>query len=260
MLKVYYKKERIKIKGLKVSFLEIKPEKEKFSFLILHGWGSKGERWVEVGKFLAENGYRVIIPDLPGFGESEEPLETWGLDDYSQFIDEFVKSLDLEEFHLLGHSFGGSLAVKYSLKFPQKVKKLFLVGAACCRRITFKKKIYYFLAKKLKYFSFLPGYSFFRKIFYRFIIRKSDYPYAQGIMKKILLKVLKEDLISFLPSIIQPTIIIWGKKDDITPLRDGRLINQKIKNSKLVIIPQGKHNLEVRFAKELGEIIIQEIN
>ena len=232
----------IKINNLFINFFEFKPENEQGLFLILHGWGSRARKWREAGELLAENGYRVIVPDLPGFGKSGKPAIAWNLDDYCDFVNKFVEKLNLSKFYLLGHSFGGALAVKCSLKFPEKIDKLFLVGAACFRRKAVRKKIFYITAKILKIFSFIPGYKVFRKGFYKFIVRKSDYPYAEGIMKDIYLKIIKEDLSDFLPLVSISTIIIWGEKDKIKSVKEGHLIQEKIKGSKLEILPDVGHN------------------
>ncbi len=245
---------RTSIKGLEINYEVIGEGKP---LLILHGWGSNSERWQKVGELLAKKGVKVIIPDLPGFGKSQSPSMAWGLDDYCDFIQEFVKLLNLEKFYLLGHSFGGALAVKYSLKFPDKIDKLFLVSAACFRRAAFREKLFYVIAKIFKIFSFLPGYQSFRKGFYKFIVRKSDYPYAEGVMKDIYLKIIKEDLSEILPEIQIPTIIIWGEKDDITKIKDACLINEKIKGSRLEIIPGANHDLNTKAPEELSESIKQ---
>jgi len=224
---------------------------------ILHGWGSCSERWRKVGELLAKKGLRVIIPDLAGFGKSQKPFEAWDLNEYCGFIQEFVEFLNLENFYLLGHSFGGAIAVKCSLKCPEKIEKLFLVGAACIRRKTIKKKLFYILAKFFKIFSFFPGYSTLKKGFYRFIVGKSDYLQTEGIMRDIYLKVTKEDLSDILPNIQVPTIIIWGEKDDVTRLKEAHLINKKIKNSQLEILQGLNHDLNVKAPEKLSEAIKQ---
>jgi len=245
---------KVLIKKLEISF---KITGEGTPLLILHGWGSRSERWERVAELLTENGIKVIILDLPGFGNSQRPSKVWGLDDYCEFIQEFVKFLNLEKFYLLGHSFGGALAVKCALAFPEKIDKLFLVGAACFRKKALRKKLFYIIAKVFKIFSFLPCYSCVRKGFYKFIVRKSDYPYTEGVMKDIYLKIIKEDLSDVLPQIQIPTTIIWGEKDKIKPVKEARSINDKIKNSKLEILPKGGHNLHSEMPEKLSKIISQ---
>lgn len=256
------RKEKIEIKGLKISFIAMGEGRASLpcrQVLILHGWGSKKEKWQFLGKILAEKGIESIIPDLPGFGESEKPKTIWSLDDYCDFVVDFVKELGLEKFYLLGHSFGGAIATKCDWRFPEKIGKLFLVGAACFRRRTFKARLFYIVSKFLKIFSFLPHYSYLRKGVYRFIIRKTDYHLAKGIMREIYLQLVNKDYPSeaVLSQIKDPTIIVWGERDKITPLKDARLINKRIKDSVLEILPKTGHNVHLDCPEKLAEIIIK---
>lgn len=229
---------KIKVKNLIINYFEIGNGRP---LLILHGWGSRGEKWRKTAEILAQKGFKVFVPDLPGFGESQKPNFIWGLDEYCSFIDEFAKNLGINSFALAGHSFGGALAAKYILKYPGKATKLFLIGAACIREN--KKNIFANL-------KFLKNISILRKFFYKYIA-KSDYPQTEGIMREIYLKVVKEDLSAYLGKINIPTVIIWGEKDDITPLKYGKIINSEIKDSKLFIIPGKDHALQLTAVEEL---------
>lgn len=241
------------IKGLKINYKTLGEGKP---LLILHGWGSRSDNWQKVGELLAENGIKVIIPDLPGFGQSDKPLTAWNLDDYCDFVEEFVKVLNLQKFYLLGHSFGGALAVKCGLKFPEKIDKLFLASAACFRKKTFKNKLFKFLSKFIKIKT-----PFFRKVFYR----KSDYLSTEGVMRDTYLKIIAEDLTGVLSQVQVPTIIIWGKEDKVTSLKQGRLIKEKIQDSrlrqgyggqaKLEIISNVGHDLNLKTPEKLAEAI-----
>ena len=238
------------IRGLKTSYKTLGEGKP---LLILHGWGSRSDNWQKVGEMLAKNGIKVIIPDLPGFGQSDKPSTAWNLDDYCDFVEEFINKLGLlNGFYLLGHSFGGALAVKCGLKFPEKIDKLFLVGAACFRRKTPKKRFLYILSKIFP--SRFLSSSLLRRAFYRFIV-KSDYPSVNGIIKEIYLKVIKQDLSDVLSQIQIPTVVICGEKDNITPLNDAKIINQKIKDSRLEIIPSVGHDLNLKTPEKLAEAI-----
>ena len=109
--------------------------------LILHGWGSNSDRWVKIAELISSKEFKVIVPDLPGFGQSATLETAWTMNNYINWLEEFVKELNLGEFCLMGHSFGGALAVKFSIKHPQNVEKLFLVAAASVRKRTTKKRI-----------------------------------------------------------------------------------------------------------------------
>ncbi len=235
------------IKGLKINYKTLGEGKP---LLILHGWGSSSEKWQKIGELLVQKGVKVIIPDLPGFGKSEEPQKAWNLDQYCDFVEEFIKILNLDKFYLLGHSFGGSLAVKFSLQHPEKVAKLFLVSAACIRKKSLKNKLFKFISR---FFKIKP--LFLRKFFYR----KSDYLSVKGVMKEIYLKVIEEDLSDVLEKVKVPAIIIWGAKDKITPIKQAKLIKTKIRNSELKIIPNIGHSPHLEAPEKLGDRVSQEL-
>ncbi len=228
-------------------------------FLILHGWGSSSEKWEKVADFLVKENFTVIVPDLPGFGKSKNMPEPWDLEDYSYFISKFIDALNLREFYLLGHSFGGSLAIMYSLNNYPKIKKLFLVGSSGIRKKSLKKIIFKNTAKIFKIFSFLPFYKEARKIFYKFVIRKSDYPYTDGVLKETFLRVIGEDISIFLPSVKAPTVIIWGEKDDVVSIKKAQIMQKSIKGSKLAVVPKGKHDLERQLPEVLSKKILEHI-
>ena len=234
-------------------------------FLILHGWGSNSERWQVVAEIIAKGipegagPFRVIVPDLPGFGKSDAFSVAWNMNNYINWLEEFIKELNIREFYLAGHSFGGALAVKLTIKHPQDVKKLFLVAAASVRKRTAQKSALKNISKIVKNFAFLPFYDFFRKAFYKFIIRKSDYPYVEGIMKETFKNVISEDLSQFTGFIRTPTVIIWGDKDKSTPVEDAYFMNNKIKNSKLFIINGAGHILNKECPDVLAEKILENI-
>ena len=225
------------------------------NILILHGWGSRAGNWSRVKELLENQRYKVFVPDLPGFGENSSLSRVWEIDDYVEWVSDFCEKNNLSQFFLLGHSFGGAVAVKFSLKYPEKVKKMFLVASSGIRRKTIKKEILKKIANFLKFFSFLPFYFSIRKIFYKIIIRKSDYPYTKGIMKETYLKIVNEDLSFCFSEVSVPTIIIWGDKDDVLPVKNAYFINQKIKNSNLVIVPGANHDLE----RKVPEILVEKI-
>lgn len=244
------------VNGVKTNYLVFG---EGMPLIILHGWGSASDKWVKEAEIISTKNYKVIIPDLPGFGQSDKLTRPWTVNDYVKWFEEFTKNLNIENFHLLGYSFGGALATKISVKYPQRVQKLFLVAAAIIRKKTNKKTFLEKLSKFIKLFYFLPYYSFFRKIVYKFIIRKSDYVYTEGIMKQTYLNVIADDVSFNLPFIKIPTVIIWGDKDQSVPVGDAHFANEKIKNSKLIIIPGADHLLHKQLPELLAEKILENL-
>ncbi len=204
------------------------------TLFILHGWQSSKEKWEKVKEELEENKIEVIIPDIPGFKEDLERV--WNLDDYVNWFFNF--SQKKEKFFLLGHSFGGRIAIKFATKFPKKLEGLILISSAGIKR---KEPFFLKFFRKFKAFSFLPGFSLFRKFFYKFILRKTDYLKTKGNLRETFKNIISEDLTPFLDKIKVKTLILWGEKDKITPLSDAYLMKEKIKNSKLEILKNISH-------------------
>lgn len=232
-------------------------------FLILHGWSSSSNRWEPVAELLKQKNLFIVVPDLPGFGKSQEPPMAWNIDKYMEWVREFCDTIPVlkNEFYLAGHSFGGAIATKFSIKYPQKVEKLVLVAAACVRRKTFAKSILYGISKIVKLFSFLPYYAKVRRGFYKFAYKKSDYPYVSGVMKDTYLRVISEDLTTRLPFVKVPTTLIWGDKDEATPLEFGKIIHKGIENSTLTIIPGADHRFQkMEFPEILSTKILEAVS
>lgn len=95
--------------------------------ICVHGWNSSRKQWLLNLKALAPR-FRAIAVDLPGFGESEELACPYTLDGMASFLKAFAGALRLPSFHLLGHSMGGCICVRYSALHPGKVGRLILVS------------------------------------------------------------------------------------------------------------------------------------
>ena len=233
--------------------------------------------------------YKILIPDLPSFGKSDEPRENWNLDDYVEFVDEFIKKTNRKggfelvkdilkekletrtgrrhidvspsDLCLIGHSFGGRIAIKYAAKSPEKIGKLILTGAAGIKReLTVKQKTLFVAAKTGKMIFSLPIINHFQKPAYKIFSkiarsRKKDYYNASSRMKEIMKNILAEDLTDYLGKIKTPTLLVWGREDKTTPLADGEMMNEKIKDSKLKVVDGANHSLPYQKAEEFGEII-----
>jgi pimeloyl-ACP methyl ester carboxylesterase len=245
------------INGLKVNY--------KFAgsgpvILILHGWGGSSDSWIKVSEFLAQKGFRVISPDFPGFGKTKIPERAWGLNDFVDWLKNFTEKLNLEEFFLLGHSFGGRVAIKFSIFYPEKAKKLILVNSAGIKpewgakeKIVFQiSKIGNALFSKNHFFKFKDEA---RNFFYR-MARIKDYSKAKGAMKETMKKILEEDLLPELSKIQNETLILWGEKDKIVPLKYAYLFKEKIKNSQLEILPKIGHSPHLEDPEKLTKVIL----
>ena len=205
------------------------------NILFLHGWGSDISDFLGSYNHFSKN-YHVINLDLWGFGKSETPKEVWGCDDYIKHLYEFVKENHLKNLNLVGHSFGGKLAIKFCNLYPSLCKSLILVDSSGVRKkLSFVKRLKIYRYKKLKELV-LQG----KKD--KMVLEKfgsSDYKNSNGIMKKIMTKVVNEDCENELKSIDIPTLLFWGKQDKDTPLYMAKKMHKQIKNSKLICLNGG---------------------
>lgn len=219
--------------------------------LILHGWGSSSHSWIAVQNFLAQQGYQTVCPDLPGFGKTLPPNDVWGVKEYADFLQHFCEELDLSQFVLAGHSFGGQVAVQYAVSWPEKIKKLILVAPAAIRRNKgLISVLVHYAAKAVRVMLYGIPFKAFRdkaRTFLYLAIGRRDYIEALGVMKDVFQKVIHEDMSSLLPAIQAPTLLVWGDKDALVPLEHGYYMKQQIPNTRLEILANVHHapNLEV---------------
>ena len=257
------KEEKIAIDDLEINY-KIAGQGEPL--LIWHGWGGSSDSWQKVQDILGQN-FQVISLDLPGFGKSSNPPQPWKTDDYLAILLKFAEKSGLSNFYLVGHSFGGGLAAKFSAENPQKVKALVLTDAAIFRskrRLNWRQKIASVLAKIGLVFEKMPliGKSLYplaRRFLYRFA-GVHDYNQANGVMKETFKNIISEDISSYLPQIKVPTLILWGKEDKSTPLGDAFEAQKLISNSQIKIIEKASHSPHLIQPEATAEIIADFLN
>jgi len=252
------REEILNVQGLQVS---CKIAGEGPVILILHGWGRGSDSWVEVQTNLVEKGYKVVVPDLPGFGKSELPQAVWGVDNYVDFVKTFAEKLNLGTFVLVGHSFGGQIALKFALKHPGMLKGLILYAAAVIRRPpSLRARAIGVLTKTGNVVLSVWPLSFFqppaKKLLYK-VLGSTDYLYERGIMKQVREKVLREDLSPYFSKVQIPTLILWGENDTITPLEDARIIHKAIPGASLAIVPGADHRIHHNMPDEVSKNIVE---
>jgi len=209
---------------------------------MLHGWLDSLHSFDSLADHLSKS-KRVIRLDLPGFGQTEIPPESWVLDDYISFVAAFITKLKLTDYVLLGHSFGGRIAIKGCGGGQLQPKALILIAAAgLAQRKTARNYAYTAVAKVGKLVTLVPPLYFWRDRLRSALYRsaKSDYLTSQHL-RSIYLAVISEDLTSWAQKLKYPTLIIWGADDDQTPVADGEQLSQLIAGSKLIVIPETGH-------------------
>lgn len=222
-----------------LSYSVVSPKKPRGTLLLLHGWRSNSSIWSPILTGLVDNNYTVYCLDLPGFGKSETPQKPFTLDDYTMIVKEFLRKLAINNLTLVGHSFGGAVAIKTSILIPDSIKALVLIDSSGIRKTSASiegKKIMAKILKPVFSLYFMQG---IKKAIYR-LIEAEDYIVTPEL-KATYLNILKDNLSSELPKIKQKTLLIWGSNDKNTPVQHARLMHQSILQSKLEILSNAGH-------------------
>lgn len=195
--------------------------------VLLHGWGQNTQMMDFIQDYLS-NRFKVLNLDFPGHGLSGLPPKAYSVDDYEIWLEELLKIEHIENPIIIGHSFGCRVAIVYASK--NKVNKLVLTGGAGIKdKISLDKQIktkLYKVGKKLA-----PNLA--KK--YADKVGSSDYKNASGVMRGTFVKVVNQDLTNLLPLIKCETLLVWGDKDDATPLWMGKKMEKLIPNAGLAI-------------------------
>lgn len=210
--------------------------------ILLHGWGQSILSFRPLGELLARF-LEVHLIDLPGFGDSPLPPDDWGTSDYARRIESYITEGGLVRPIIIGHSFGGRVAVQLASRKQCELGAMVLVNAHGIPNTDLKKAIrgrsLKYLAQFLKAVDKLTGAKMFQNWFVpRFASR--DYKNA-GRLKNILVKAVNEDLSQKAAAIDVATLLLWGELDQETPPALGRRYHALIQNSRLIVMPNKDH-------------------
>lgn len=236
--------KELTVRGVRMYFTD-NGDPEGRPIILMHGWGCDHSTLASVERTALAAGYRVINVDVPGFGKSEEPADVWGVEEYTQAVEELVEKLGIVRPTLLGHSFGGRVGILYASRHAGDVDALILVDAAGIkprRGLNYYRKVYMFKAmKNLMYLIYGREEAERRLDKRRAKAGSSDYASASPMMRRILSKVVNEDLTDRLPLIQASTLLIWGENDTATPIADARKMERLIPDAGLVSFPGCGH-------------------
>ncbi len=216
------------------------------AILLLHGWGARADIYRTVINPLISD-YRVIAPDLPGFGKTSEPSFAYDISDYAAFCAALLKELGITKVHLIGHSHGGRTALELacSNSYGFDIGKIVLIDSAGIPvRKKLSKRIRIKTYKILKGIVTLPPVKrafpdALGKLKTKF--GSADYAAASDIMRQSMVKVLTCDYTEKLSLIKNSTLLIWGENDTDTPISCAKVLEKGISDCGLVTVPGAGH-------------------
>jgi pimeloyl-ACP methyl ester carboxylesterase len=210
--------------------------------VVLHGWGAHIEAVAPILAAL-DGAPDLIALDLPGFGESEPPPEAWDADDYARFVLAFLDELEVPRAHFVGHSHGGRVSIAIAADRPERVGRLLLVDSAGLRpkrgwqyrrRVAVAK-----LGRVAAKLGGRPGRRLQERL--RARVASRDYLEASEAMRGTFRAVIAADLSDRLPRITAPTLLVWGDRDDDTPLWMANRMEELIPDAGLVVLEGAGH-------------------
>ncbi len=221
--------------------------------LLLHGYSADKDNWTAFAKYLTPK-YRVVIPDLPGFGGSSRSQETsYDIESQVERLHRFVQVMRLGKVNVAGNSMGGTIAAVYAAKYPQEVSSLALLapggiqgGVKSKLMKMFEKGVNPFVIKSEEDFERMMRLAFVKVPTIPYPVRKAivaraikDGPFNEKVMADMIRKPIS--LESYLPLIKAKTLILWGDRDNILDVSCVPIIEKRIKDHQTVIIKDCGH-------------------
>lgn len=221
--------------------------------IILHGWNLSGSRFASLAQVLKQSGFRTFTPDLPGFGTERAPEKPWHVVDYAEFLKSYMVKNHIHEPIIIGHSFGGRVALKFSQLYPEDIHSLILTGTPGFSPIPTKKLLFFLVISKIGGMLFaLPVLNVLadraRRFLY-YIAGAREFLRAEGSMRQTFKYVVQDDLTHAMASIRVPCLLVWGEFDVIVPLQVARRMVEVIPAATLKIIPEQDHGVPFKQAK-----------
>jgi pimeloyl-ACP methyl ester carboxylesterase len=210
--------------------------------VILPGWGAHIEAVATILAAL-DGASDLIALDLPGFGDSDAPEQAWDVDSYARFMIHFLDELAVERAHLVGHSHGGRVSIALAADEAHRVGRLLLIDSAGIppkrgwryRRRVAVAKVGRLIAKV----GGPPGRRLQERM--RARVASRDYLEASEAMRGTFRALIASDLTDRLPRVLASTLLVWGDRDDDTPLWMGRRMEELIPDAGLVVLEGAGH-------------------
>lgn len=231
-----FKEKFILVNGKKVSYFD-EGSKERKAVVFLHGWGGSKEQYAGLIDCLSPY-FRVIILDLPGHGGSEA-LEKYSIEEYAQFIKDFIRNIRVEKFNLVGFSIGGGVALIIGLFFPSHVNKIIIWEPAINLKDLKRYKLFNFLLKSIRNKKQL------QQRIYSFV--------TSCRMSKLAKKILGQETTEAFKNADSATLINLG-----VSLLEKNINDENLKIDKEVLIIYGHYNdvlVPRKKVLELGQIL-----
>jgi pimeloyl-ACP methyl ester carboxylesterase len=222
--------------------------------LLLHGLFGALSNWGGVVDRFSKH-FRVLIPMLPIY---EMPVREAGLDGLNKFVEDFVEAKQLKDIIIMGNSLGGHIGLIYTLKNKDKVNKLILTGSSGLFEDSMggsypKRGNYDYIRERVSYTFYDPKVASKELVDEVFEITNSI-PKCLRIVA-IAKSAQRHNMAGDIPNISQPTLLVWGLNDTITPPMVAHEFNRLIPNSSLKFIDACCHAPMMEHPERFNDLV-----
>lgn len=251
----------VEVAGYRVHYLAEGPAGGSVVVLV-HGLGGDAEEWHNLASWLVNAGFRVYLPDLPGFGRSEQPADfSYSVHDQAEVVVGFLDALGLKQVDLGGSSMGGWIAQLVAARHPERVRRLMLFDAVGLyekpdwdtRLFTPKTpaEVDQLMALLVPHPQKIPGF------IARDVVRDSNRN-AWVIHRAVDAMLTGRDATdNLLPQLKMPVLLVWGAQDRIAPLTQGARIHQLVPQSEFAVFPGCGHVAQMQCTTQIGPKVVE---
>lgn len=241
-----YTSKTIAANGINMSYF-VTNYQEGTPWLILHGTRDSKAVWEDLLDQYGANHFMIAL-DLRGHGQTDKPDVPYSFDMYIEDLYEFCNALGLKTINLIGHSLGGGLSMYYTIKHPNMVKKLILMGCAASHRLDFKPdtdgKSHAEIINQMIGFFFPKERKIIPWPIVEYIQKKITTGWVNNITPwthKRLNELQRVDLTELVSQIEIPTLLIFGALDGVAKVSAGQFLAEHIPQSQLHVIEDCGH-------------------
>jgi len=230
--------------------------------VLVHGLGGRAEEWLDLAHYLAKSGYRVYLPDLLGYGNSEKPAEfSYSVRDEATIVVGFIDSLGLKQVDLGGISMGGWIVQVVASEHPDHIRRLMLFDSAGIheppswdtRLFTPATDAEVRQLNALLYPHPFPVPGFVARDILR-IINQNGWVIRRAVASMLTGSDTSDEL---LPKLKMPVLIVWGEEDRIMPLHQGEKMHRLIPQSQFEVCPGCGHLSPMQCSSQIGPSVVE---
>jgi abhydrolase domain-containing protein 6 len=247
------KQRSIEVKGLRIEYLE---GGKGDALVLLHGFGANKDNWTRIGKYLTPH-FRVIAPDLPGFGESSpDPEGDYTISVQAKRVKAFVQALGIKSLHLGGSSMGGNIAGAYASSYSKDLKSLLLIapgGVASSEPSEMNRRLKAgkpnpLVVRNVEDYERLLDFVFVKRPFIPLPIKKvliqeaiEHQPLNRKIFKQLRSSVDVPPLEVLLKGLSVKTLIVWGAQDRVLHISGAKILESVMSKAKVEVMDAMGH-------------------